>query len=441
MKIQIRFVLSSTLLAFGILVSETGAVAQNSSIDYGLALKYFREAAILCNQDHGRLWGVSLCGPMLFVDPVTHSVVTNKIDEEGRLIREGEVYVGRWPEEMPTSNSALKWAGVRWTTVQWPLPVNKYARARLMLHELFHRVQDDLGLPASSPTNNQLDSLEGRILLQLEWLALREAITHQGLGRRNAIEDALAFRARRRALFPRAATEERELEMNEGLAEYTGVRLSGRTDTEMAGYLAGRLDQAPNRTTFVRSFAYETGPAYGFLLDAANPRWRFHLKQTEDLGLILQRSLGLKLVRASVEARARSYDGDILRATETARDNARQSALKTYRLRLVDGPVLIIPLTGEINYSYDPNKLQPLGEFGMVYPTLKATDIWGAVTVTDGALMSRKGDRPAYLYLPGPADPSAQPLKGDGWKLELREGWVLERGERNGDYVVKKTAH
>jgi hypothetical protein len=32
-------------------------------------------------------------------------------------------------------------------------------------------------------------------------------------------------------------------------------------------------------------------------------------------------------------------------------------------------------------------------------------------------------------------------LKGDGWKLELREGWGLERGERNGDYVVRKTTH
>ncbi len=173
---------------------------------------------------------------MLFVDPATHDIVANNTDREGLLTKQGNVYVGRWPEGRPTANSANSWAGVKWTTIQWPLPVNKYTRARLMLHELFHRIQDQIGLPASNPTNNHLDSLEGRILLQLEWLALREAVTHQGTERRKAIDDALVFRFRRWELFPQAAEEERALEMNEGLAEYTGVRLSGRTEAEMPGY-------------------------------------------------------------------------------------------------------------------------------------------------------------------------------------------------------------
>lgn len=33
------------------------------------ARQYFAEAQSLCQDDHGQLWGVSLCGPIMFVDP------------------------------------------------------------------------------------------------------------------------------------------------------------------------------------------------------------------------------------------------------------------------------------------------------------------------------------------------------------------------------------
>ncbi|HKR58181.1 MAG TPA: hypothetical protein VJS64_00505, partial [Pyrinomonadaceae bacterium] len=222
-----RIIFVGVLLS-GLLGSAVIGATENSSIDLALAQKYFQEADALCARDQGQLWGVSACGPMLFIDPDTRAVVASQADRENLLARKGDVYIGLWPEGRPTANTATDWVGVKWTTIQWPLPANKYVRARLMAHELFHRFQDKIGLPASNnPANSHLDSLEGRILLQLEWLALREAVTHQGLQRRRAIEDALAFRLRRRELFPAAAREERELEMNEGLAEYTGVRLSG----------------------------------------------------------------------------------------------------------------------------------------------------------------------------------------------------------------------
>ncbi len=113
-------------------------------------------------------------------------------------------------------------------------------------------------------------------------------------------------------------------------------------------------------------------------------------------------------------------------------------ALKAYRAKLVDGPLLIFPATSEINYSYDPNELQPLGDLGTVYPTLRVSDAWGTLTVSGGALMTRKENRPASIYVPAPADKNTRPLQGDGWKLELRGGWKVEPGERRGDYVVRK---
>ena len=441
MRILIRILFPGVVL-FCLFVPTIRVRGQASSIDHRLAQKYFREAEALCNRDAGRLWGISLCGPMIFIDPNTRAMVANQADREGLLIKNGDVYVGRWPEDKTTANTAVDWAGNKWTTVQWPLPTNKYTRARLMVHELFHRIQDRLKLPASNPTNNQLDSLEGRILLQLEWLALREAVTHQGAERNRSITDALVFRFRRHELFPLSKVEERQLEMNEGLAEYTGVRLSGRTMSELPGYIAFRLDQAPNRATFVRSFAYDTGPAYGFLLDQLKPGWRVHLKNEDDLSSLLQAALRLKLSRTfepDVRTRALAYDGDLLRATETARDNARQSALKEYRAKLVDGPVLTLPLSDEVNYSFDPNNLQPLGDLGTVYPTTKVSDVWGVLTVTGGgALMDRKDNRAASVRVSAPANLNISPLEGDGWKLELKAGWKIQAGERKGDYIIRR---
>ena len=71
--------------------------------------------------------------------------------------------------------------------------------------------------------NEHLDTLEGRISMQLEWRALRRAVESGGNDRAEAIADALAFRRERRRLFPGAADNERRDEIREGLASYTGV--------------------------------------------------------------------------------------------------------------------------------------------------------------------------------------------------------------------------
>src|SRR5437867_5533484 len=97
--------------------------------------------------------------------------------------------------------------------VMWPLPQDRYARARLMMHECFHRIQESMGLSGANPANSHLDSKDGRAWLRLEWRALTEALIRRGAARQRAVEDALIFRARRRALFPEAEAQEGALEL------------------------------------------------------------------------------------------------------------------------------------------------------------------------------------------------------------------------------------
>ncbi|MBO0720337.1 MAG: hypothetical protein J2P41_05925 [Blastocatellia bacterium] len=416
-------------------VFPTFVAAQQSSIDSSLANRAFQEAERLCGSDKGKLWGVSLCGPMLLVDPRTRDLAANQSDKEGRLNNAGDVFVGKLPKDVNIANTAIEWAGVTWTMIVWPLPDDLHDRAQLMAHELWHRVQDQIGLPTSGPANDHLDSLEGRIFLQLEWRALGQALIHDGEQRRKAIQDALIFRAFRRSLFPKADSEERALEMHEGLAEYTGVKLSGRPD--IAQYLANRLKEAEKSGTFVRSFAYASGPAYGMLLDEARGNWRRGLKPEHDLGILLQDSLSIKspqnLKEASAQA-SRRYSGDGLRASETERERQRQNLMATYRARFLEGPVLVIPLQ-KMSMEFNPNNLQPLDSFGTIYPDIRIVDVWGILTVSKGALMSSGYEK---IQIPAPAEPKARPVRGDGWTLELNAEWSLAPGERKGDYLLKK---
>jgi hypothetical protein len=413
------------------------ALAQSSPIDTTLAVQYFQEAKALCTRDGGKLWGVSLCGPMIFVDRKTRTVIANQADKEGILTKDGDVFVGQLPAKVTIANTATEWAGAKWTMIIFPLPEDKYRRAKLMAHELWHRIQNDIGFPSSGAANNHLDSFEGRVWLQLEWRALAAALTSKGKQRRQAIADALLFRAYRRAIFPNAAIEEREMEMHEGLAEYTGIRLSGSPHVNQF-VVDTDLKEAANKQTFVRSFAYASGPAYGILLDEAKAAWRRNLKKEDDLGSLLQNRFSVLLpqnIKQVAVLRAKGYDGDKLQAFETERENARQKLLAEYRAKLIDGAVLIVPIL-KMSMQMNPGTLVPLEPVGTVYPDIRIVDAWGILTVTKGALIKSDFSK---IYVSAPSNLSASPIQGDGWTLELNAGWIATNGERKGDYIVKKS--
>ncbi len=415
--------------------------AQEPAINLTLAAKYLAEANDLCSRDRQGLWGLELCGPTLFVDMNTREVVANQADAPGVLKQKDGLFVGKWPLEMNISNTAVDWGGKKWTMVMWPLPTDIQDRTQLLLHELFHRVQEQLHLPGLNPPNSHLDSRDGRVWLQLEWRALANALFTRGPNRKTAIVDALTFRAYRHSLFPAAAKEERELEINEGLAEYTGMKLSAGSNADFAIRASCTLRQARFRPTFVRSFAYASGPAYGALLDESGKNWRKTLQSGSDLGMLLRGVYGVKLPRVSEALalkRAGEYSGESLIASETERENNRQELMAKYRSRFVEQPALDVPLTDKAQYSFNPNNLIPFGDNGTIYPTMRVTDEWGILEVSDGALMIREAGKPARIVIAIPKEVSERPLTGPGWKLQLKEGWELRPGMRKDSLVVMR---
>jgi hypothetical protein len=424
--------LASSLLGI-FLPFSTIAAQQSAAIDPVKANSAFTEAQRISEKDAGKLWGKTLYGPMLFAFPQTGEVVANQADANGLLHRQGNVYVGSLPKDVIIANTATEWSGIRWTMVQWPLPQYSLPRERLLAHELFHRLQPDLHLQSANPENPQLDSLEGRLWLQLEWRALAAALTQSGEAQLRSIQDALAFRAERHTLFPGSLESERALELNEGLAEYTGLSASMPDAVSARWRMITRLTN-PEGDTFVRSFAYASGPAYGLLLDERVSGWRLRITQESNLGLLLGFSLHVSS-QEPVNQRALQYGSAALRISETERAAIADAEKARYRALLVDGAILTLPNAGKFNFGFDPGSLVPLAEFGTVYATMQVSDAWGTLDVQGGALLAAglKSVRVA-----APSDTAGTLIKGPGWTLTLSPGWHIAPSTKPGSFIVQK---
>ena len=129
--------------------------------------------------------------------------------------------------------------------------------------------------------------------MRLEWRALARALRESGEPRALAIREALAFRQARHARFPDRVESERALDINEGLASYTQAVLPAQSEADAIASALDELTAAEGGESFVRTFAYASGPAYGLLLDAASPGWTRKVRASDDPAALLMRALAV----------------------------------------------------------------------------------------------------------------------------------------------------
>ncbi len=429
------------LLAVASLILAEQAAAQAAPIDIPTARLYFAEAARQSATDDGRLWGRPVGGPMLFVDPATGVIVANRADRDGKFEARDGVWIGKLPEGTAPANTGIDTGGTRWAMIMWPVPDNRYSRRRLLMHESFHRIQDSLGIPGSNPSNAHLAGADGRIWLRLEMRALAEALIRNGTERRNALRDALTFRAKRHSLFSTAAEAERQLELNEGLAEYTGFMLSGLPGSVLADRVAVQLAQQEQQESQSRSFAYATGPAYALLLDMTGANWPKDIKASSNLASQAALTWRINDVSADdAESRVAAYSGERMIASEKARETNRIAQEAKLRARFLEGPNLTLPVGSKFNFSFDPNGAVPLAGIGIVYESSKISDEWGTLDVKFGGVLITRNDKGLItgVVVPSPITKDKS-VEGEGWQLKLSPGWtVVESQAKLGQLIVRK---
>src|SRR2546426_6248756 len=156
-----------------------------AQVDQQRAQQFFKEAEALCARDGGRLWGVSVCGPMVIGDVRTQTFATSQPAPDAPR-----------PALVGFVNAPLQWGGVTWGAYVWDFLVNETPRRRneILLHELFHGVQPKLGLTVPALASEHLDALDGRYWLRLEWRALARGLSEARAQRNAARRDPLAVR-------------------------------------------------------------------------------------------------------------------------------------------------------------------------------------------------------------------------------------------------------
>ena len=440
-----RSYLRPIFLAASALVPLFGRIGAQQ-IDTARALSALRDARTACETDAGALWHRSLCGPIALVDRQTRLVIANDTVAGKHFLRLGDAYVTTLPENQYVANTSFPWGGRTWTMVALPLPKDRYARADLVMHEVFHREQEALGLRQSDALNNQLDMRAGRTWLRLEYRALARAL--ESLADRKAAahhaESSLLFRAQRRSLYPGSDSLEATLEIQEGLPEYTGQRLAMQLTGEGPARVAKYVRDYETTPTFVRAFAYGTGPALGVLLDEFAPGWRDAIRTNRDMGALLAQAIHFQRPRnlaSTARTRAQEYGWKEVDRTEASRDSARAPAMNAYRARLADGPTITLRQSKDsLAWSYDPTELIGFDLYSTISPSGNFTAPWGKLTVEHGGVLVQNDFSRIRIGAPTtPLTAGAREIRGDGWTLVLNPGWSLRAdSSRPGSFVAEK---
>jgi hypothetical protein len=248
------------LLTFAASFEAFGSAAQSktnsdSSMPLDLIEEYFKEAKRICDADNGALWGENIYSPMLIIDPKTLDAAANEPDNEGKLKRRGNLYIGKFSEDAIASNSTTSFGGKDWSMIIWPMN-DDMERKRTMIHEMFHHQQPLLGMTSVTEVdydNSHMDEMDARISIQLEWNALFAALESTGERRKEAIANALSIRDDRRKKFSSAENENR-FEIAEGMAEYTSYKLCDSTSKAQLAAARSLHDMTLEAPSFVRSF-------------------------------------------------------------------------------------------------------------------------------------------------------------------------------------------
>jgi len=406
-----------------------------SEKDWNEAKIAFNELNETLKKEKGELWNHSLEGPLMLVNRQTRIIIANENDKSGELEEQENLFVGKLPENINIANTAFDWNGKRWTMVALPLPKTKVERLNLLIHESFHSIQPAVGFNNLTEIQSKhLDSKNGRVYLKLELEALKAALNENEP--EVHLKNALLFRQYRHQIFTDAKKAENSLEINEGLAEYTGSILSQRSDSELKSHYANQIDYFYSMPTFVRSFAYFTIPVYGYFMQKTDNEWNQKITNETNLTDFIRRFWNIEfsqVTKKEIIELGSQYALSSIMEFENKRELRIEALKNKYKKTFLSDSVVEIGLEN-MHIGFNPSNIMPLDAHGTVYPNLRITDNWGILKVDScGALMSPDWKKVTISNTETITD---SVISGCGWKLTLDKTYELELIENK--FIITK---
>jgi hypothetical protein len=189
--------------------------------------------------------------------------------------------------------------------------------------------------------------------------------------------------------------------------------------------------------TFVRSFAYQTIPIYGYLLDNTRKGWNREITIKTNLTDYFINAFNITLpndLKKTTDLIINQYNGEAIISEEKIREEKTKKLIAEYKSKFITHSHFELVFE-QMNVSFDPRNIIPIEEKGTVYPNIRVTDKWGILTVENGALMSPKWDK---ISVTSPLKTENKIISGDGWTLELNDKYSVTKDEITGNYKLTK---
>jgi hypothetical protein len=405
----------------------------NSKIDLSKAEHYFNEAKKIFDRDSGKLWGINMNGPIMFIHPESRDIVANQQDPEKVLVKEGNLYIGKLPKEYNPANSTMKWNGIKWTTVLWYyIQDDEKQMLRTLTHESFHRIQDQLWFKHKADQSlKHFEEIEARVWFKLERNAVLKALKDNN---HEYIKDALIFKNYRRSLYQDSAEIEDASELHESLAVYTELKLTESNLDTIIQEIISSSNKNQELKNLHYAYPYIIGKIYGFLLDKLNIGWINQIDESFSCNKILSEYINLKLpedIEHIALERSKLYKYNDILEFENERLDKINETINKYLNKINHKPLVLNGLNASI--SFRARMMHKIENNANLIDSLRSVGNWGILEVRDGIIINSDYTE---FKVSEPMKIGNNHAEGDDWSLELNKGYEIKYNKKVNVYEI-----
>lgn len=408
------------------------------------------EVNTLLSNDNGKLWGGNIWHTDFLVLDFDNTIYTlNPLS--GFKTTDSILYYSKMKKnELSFTNSVQEYKGKKYATI-----LSSYLKdnGATLIHELFHTLQFKHEEFNGNPVS-YLDNYNARQWLRLEYEALRltlQSINNKENSRKIKLHlnDALIFRKLRQAKYKEYLKNELELETLEGLANYTGIKLSG-----IENKYEEAIDQINEREaaeTYTRPFPYATGPAYGLIFDYLNIDWKKGLDVIYNFLNIYETKIIKKeiaLTNTHISQAKKRNNFEKIHQEELSKKTNQEDLINFYTKMLIDSPTISVTSIDEkYGRMYNMNGTISLDKdrtiFSSIKGTAKSVEDFGSFHIKNGELGKTGilgtwiGDILKFTF-PLPKRIEGNKIIGEFYELELNKGWVIVKINDKGNLEIRK---
>jgi hypothetical protein len=398
---------------------------------------YFGEIEAACKMDNGKIWGINLYGPIMFIDRPTRKIIANMPDNDGILKLKDGIYTGSYPKEMIIDNSSKLFGGTLYATAALTQNEDTLRNMGMAVQGLYlsHLIKSGKEIPRYN--TRLIDDKNARLWLKLEWHALRKALSSTGDLQKQSLRDALIFRGARRELFPKEIKDENTFESVMGLASLTFDLFYTRSQDEARQRILKSLEGFYQFQSYARTYGYIHGALYGFLAYEKGFDFRNTLPDTTDLAVLVKGLYNIQLpeiCRDVAGSLALGYDLENIYREENTRLTEIRDRLHRRISVFTEKPVVFFELESPY-FDFEPEEVRSLDTLGTIYNSIRVLDNWGKLTVEKGGCLVSSNLKSIRVTAKNLTE-SKNHISGDGWHLILNSDWQMVKVEEN--YFVRK---